>query len=345
MDERAACDVSLVCTVLNEAGTIGDLMASIAAQSIRPCEVIVVDGGSRDGTQLHVEWWHGRLGCPLRIIERPGVNIATGRNIGIAMSRAPVIAMTDAGVRLEKNWLERLCAPFADPSVDVCGGFFVPDARTPFEAALGATVLPSVEEIVPSRFLPSSRSVAFRKAAWQAAGGYPEWLDFCEDIVFDLALRERGAQRIFSPEAVVWFRPRGGLRSFWHQYFHYARGDGKAHLWSKRHAIRYVTYSALAALAALGKRGRWLWPLVAVAGSCYVQRPYRRLAPALASMTPAQRLCAITLVPVIRAVGDGAKMCGYPVGVLWRVRRHRFGWTWRDVTDVASTKQGVAAQR
>lgn len=332
MPEKRALDVSLVCTVLNEAGTVGALMESIAAQSVRPREVIVVDGGSRDGTQLHVEWWHGRLGCPLRLIERPGVNIATGRNIGIAAARAPTIAVTDAGVRLDEHWLERLYAPFTDPEIAVCGGFFVPDARTPFETAMGATVLPAVGEIAPSRFLPSSRSVAFRKAAWSAVGGYPEWLDYCEDLVFDLALRERGAQFAFVPEATVHFRPRGGLRSYWRQYFRYARGDGKAGLWPGRHAIRYATYSALVVIVALGRRGRWFWPVAALGAAAYVRRPYQRLIPTLPPLTRTQRAYAAALVPAIRAVGDAAKMCGYPVGVLWRARSHGLRWTWHDAT-------------
>ena len=38
------------------------------------------------------------------------------------------------------------------------------------------------------------------------------------------------------------FVPRESLRSFWTQYYRYARGDGKADLWRKRHAIRYATY-------------------------------------------------------------------------------------------------------
>src|SRR3954471_24083805 len=105
MDNRPMRDVSLVVTVLNEAGTVGALMESIAAQTVRPREVIVVDGGSRDGIQLHVAWWHGPLGGPLRLIEAPGTNISEGRNRGIAAARAPIIAVTDAGVRLEPAWL------------------------------------------------------------------------------------------------------------------------------------------------------------------------------------------------------------------------------------------------
>ena len=327
---RPTADVSLVCTVLNEAASIDDLMRSIADQTIRPREVIIVDGGSRDGTHLHIAWWHGRLGCPLRLIERDGATIAEGRNIGIAAARASIIAVTDAGVRLDARWLERLRAPFDDPYVSVCGGFFVPDPRTPFEIAMGATVLPVRDDIDPSTFLPSSRSIAFRKAAWSAVGGYPEWLDYCEDLVFDLALRERGLSSAFAPEAVVQFRPRGTLRAFWHQYFRYARGDGKADLWRKRHAARYATYCALIGLAALGKRGRWLWPAAIGGAGWYVRRPYQRLADALPSLTSTQRLAAIITVPIIRAAGDLAKMCGYPVGVWWRIRHHALRWDWRD---------------
>ena len=60
----------------------------------------------------------------------------------------------------------------------------------------------------PERFLPSSRSVAFLKADWAACDGYPEWLDYCEDLVYDLALRERYGQFAFAPRALVHFRPR-----------------------------------------------------------------------------------------------------------------------------------------
>jgi glycosyltransferase involved in cell wall biosynthesis len=330
MADRTAREVSLVCTVLNEAASIDDLMRSIAAQTVRPREVIVVDGGSRDGTQAHVGWWHGRLGCPLRLIERDGANIATGRNVGIAAACAPLIAVTDAGVRLDEHWLERLCVPFDDSLVSVSGGFFVPDVRTPFEMAMGATVLPARADIKPATFLPSSRSVAFRKEAWAAVGGYPEWLDYCEDLVFDLSLREGGFQSVFVANAVVHFRSRRTLRAFWHQYFRYARGDGKADLWRKRHVVRYATYTSLAMLILLRKRGRWLWPVALSGAGIYVRRPYQRLARALPSLSPAQHLTALFAVPVIRAVGDLAKMCGYPVGVLWRFRHHGLRWSWRD---------------
>jgi len=327
-------DVSLVCTMLNEANTVNDLMHSIAAQTVRPREVIIVDGGSRDGTQLHVEWWHGRLGCPLRLIELTGATIATGRNAGIAAARFPILVITDAGVRLDAQWLEKIIAPFADETVSVSAGFFVTDPRSLFEVAMGATVLPNVDEINPARFLPSSRSVAIRKSTWERVGGYPAWLDYCEDVVLDLAIREEHLRVALVPDAIARFRPRTTLRAFWHQYFRYARGDGKAGLWPMRHAIRYMTYSCLLGLVLQGNRGRPAWPLVIAGAALALRRPYARLTPMLQPLSPTERMEAIALVPLIRAVGDAAKMCGYPVGVVWRLRHHGFGWTWRDAIGI-----------
>ncbi|HEY8293341.1 MAG TPA: glycosyltransferase [Thermomicrobiales bacterium] len=349
MVDRRTLDVSLICTMLNEATTVSDLMGSIAAQTVHPREVIIVDGGSRDGTQLHVEWWHGRLGCPLRLIELPGANIAMGRNAAIAAARFPIIAITDAGVCLDARWLETIIAPFADEAIAVSAGFFVADPHSVFEVAMGATVLPQVDEVNPATFLPSSRSVAIRKTAWERIGGYPEWLDYCEDVVFDLALRVAKQRIVFAPDAIVRFRPRATLHAFWHQYFRYARGDGKAGLWPKRHAIRYLTYGGALGLLLLGKRGAPAWPLVFAGAGWYLRRPYARLRVVMRSLSTTQRTGVIALVPLIRAVGDVAKICGYPVGLAWRLRQRRFGWTWRDAmvirTDEPTSINGVRASR
>jgi glycosyltransferase involved in cell wall biosynthesis len=331
--------VSLVITVLDEAPSLDALLASIAVQTGPPGEVIIVDGGSTDGTIERAEGWRERL--PLRLIRRPGANIAAGRNAGIAAARGAIVAVTDAGVRLAPDWLAHLVAPFAvEPSPDVVAGFFLPDPQTPFEVAMGATVLPALADIDPATFLPSSRSVAFRRAAWERAGGYPEWLDYCEDLIFDLRLREGGARFAFAPRAVAHFRPRGALRAYWHQYFRYARGDGKAGLFARRHAIRYATYSGLLAFLLGGWRCRPLWLPILPAAGAYVRRPYARLAPALGTLTPRDRASALLLVPLIRAVGDLAKMAGYPVGLWWRWRRHGLRRDWRTILEAERAAVG-----
>jgi hypothetical protein len=131
---------------------------------------------------------------------------------------------------------------------------------------------------------------------------------------FDLTLRRAGSRFAFAPTAVAHFRPRASLRGFFRQYYLYARGDGKADLWRRRHAIRYAIYAA--ALALLLSRTRLGW-LLLIGVAAYTRRPYQRLP----RLQPVETLVALALVPVLRGVGDVAKMLGYPVGVLWRLRQ------------------------
>src|SRR5205823_5875810 len=121
--------------------------ASVLAQTVQPAEIVIVDGGSTDGTQDVVRSYAERL--PVRLIEKPGANISQGRNAAIRVATHEIIASTDAGVRLDPRWLEKLLEPFSDPKVNVVSGFFLPDPQTPFEMAMGATVLPAPEDIDP----------------------------------------------------------------------------------------------------------------------------------------------------------------------------------------------------
>ncbi len=315
--------ISLILTVKNEADALPRLLDTLAAQTRPPDEIIVVDGGSTDATLAVLRARADRL--PLRILVVPGANISQGRNLAIRAATGDIICATDAGVRLEPTWVAELIAPFAAAAapVAIVSGFFVPDPQGVFETALAATTLPVLADIVPAKFLPSSRSVAFRKTAWEQVRGYPEWLDFCEDLIFDLALRRAGLRFAFAPRAVAHFRPRSSLCAFFKQYYLYARGDGKANLWFWRHLIRYATY--LVALPAM-LVSLWLLPplglgLLLVGFGGMFLTPYKRLAPMVRAFSIADKLRACAWVPLIRITGDVAKMLGYPVGVWWRARQ------------------------
>ncbi len=317
--------VSVICTVLNEGPSIKKLLDSLSQQTRLPDEIIFVDGGSTDDTVAILEQFGKKQQAPVQVIVSPGANISRGRNIAIEAATGPIIAGTDAGVQLDKHWLEKLLNPFQTQTPPaVVAGFFIPDPHSAFEVAMGATVLPLISDINPATFLPSSRSIAFLKSSWEAAGRYPEWLDFCEDLIFDFRLRDETGLFTLAPDAIVYFRPRSALQAFFKQYYQYARGDGKADLWRKRHAIRYLTY--LFALPLLFISGiaisPWWWLagiILGAAGMFYT--PYRRLFLQWGHLSRFEKLQAVFWVPIIRITGDIAKMIGYPVGWKWRLER------------------------
>lgn len=362
--------VSVILTVYNEYRSIERLLDSLAQQTRPPDEVVICDGGSTDGTVVAIRHYSERFPGKLpnlRILIEPGANISRGRNLAIQASAGPVIAVTDAGVRLSSAWLEHLIAPWQNfqsegqtqpqsqpPAPIAVAGFFLPDVKGNFETAMAATVLPLPDDIDPAKFLPSSRSVAFTKAAWEKIGGYPEWLDYCEDLIFDIKMNDlaKAMQQhpvnplaprplppapsafIWAPEALVYFRPRESLRAFWTQYYRYARGDGKADLWRKRHLIRYITYlvllPALFGHAFWGFFARWLgWGGLLLGVALYCWRPWQRLGVLGKNLNGRDKVITALWVPIIRVVGDVAKMVGYPVGLWWRWRqrdRKALGW-------------------
>ena len=301
--------VSLVSTVKDAGEHVGEFLAAVQRQTRAPDEIVIVDGGSIDGT---LEVLRGAEG--VTVIEEPGANISRGRNVAIAAATHDVIAVSDADCIPHERWLERLLAPM-ERGADVSMGAYVARAEGFFQAVASAVAIPEPSELRAETFMPSSRSVAFRRDAFLDAGGYPEWLDRGEDMFLNLRWRESGARMELAADAVVEWRVRPTLAEHWRQYEGYARYDAIAGMYPRRHAVRFAVYG-IAAAAVLGRR-RGVLKLGAVAGALYAARPVRR---AMRRLPPEKRGGAIAAVPALMAFTDVAKMVGYLRGLRERPR-------------------------
>jgi cellulose synthase/poly-beta-1,6-N-acetylglucosamine synthase-like glycosyltransferase len=221
--------VSFISTVRDDAEGLGLLLDSLLAQSRLPDEVVLVDASPAPGcadTVRAFEEHAASRGVRTLFLARPGCTIAEGRNLATESARNEVIASSDAGCLLERSWLEELTSPFANRQVDAVAGSYRPLAESAWERATAAFLMPDPDRV--SSRLPSARSLAYRKRAWKAAGGFPARLSHAEDTFFALCLRESGAVIEPAPRALVHWRPRPGPRGFVKQIYRYAKGDGTA---------------------------------------------------------------------------------------------------------------------
>jgi len=303
--------VSMVATVKDAARYVGEFLASVAAQTRAPDEVIVVDGGSADGTLETL-----RAASGVTLIEEPGANIARGRNLAVRAAAHDAIAVSDADCVLEPHWLERLIEPL-ERGADVSMGVYRPLARTFFEECAAAISIKEPDELREDTYMPSARSVAFRRDAFERAGGYPEWMALGEDMYLNHRWRELGVRMDLARDAVVARRPRPDLAAYWRQFAGYAEHDARGGMYAGRHALRFAAYGALAVAVASRRRG--LLALAVAAGGLYAARPVRRAWRRMPS--PGRRLAALGAVPALMAATDLAKMAGYLGGIGGRARR------------------------
>jgi glycosyltransferase involved in cell wall biosynthesis len=305
--------VTLIATVLDAAEHIGGFLADVAAQTRAPDEVVIVDGGSSDGT-LEIL----RADPSVTVLVKEGANIARGRNVALAAATHDVIAVADADCAYPPTWLEELLRPL-EAGADVAMGWYEPVIESFLQAVTTGHLPLDPSEVDEATFMPSGRSVACRREAIEATGGWPEWLPIGEDMWVDHRWRERGLDMRFAPEAVAGWHPRATLGAVWRQYVRYARGDARAGMYPERHAIRFATYAGLA--VALASRRTWPRLLVLAGAAVYAGPQVRRARARLG--TPGERTAAIGAVPAAVAFIDAAKMVGYLAGLVDRVRRQR----------------------
>ncbi len=305
--------VTVIATVRNEADSIGRLLDSLLAGHRVPDEIVIADGGSTDGTHEQVQA-RAAADPRIRAVLAPG-NRSVGRNAAVRTARHAVIACTDAGVEAEPAWLDRLTRPLdGDPSIDVVTGFYRPVGETPFERAAGVVSAPSLGEIDLTRFLPSTRSIAFRRRAWERVGGFDETLSHNEDTPFALALKAAEFRFAFAPDAIVRWRPRGSWRAFLHQHRRFGTGDGEAGVQGWFYGTIATKYGLGLALALLGFIVRPAWWILAAAVVLFAARQ------ALRGLGRIPALEAIVLVPALKVGYDLAYLRGYVNGWLSRRR-------------------------
>jgi glycosyltransferase involved in cell wall biosynthesis len=231
--------VSVVLTELNEAAEIARAVESLLAQEPSAAEVVVVDGGSTDGTW---EWLAAKAAveprlkairdetCSLKYCDGP---VSKGRNVAIEAASSWLIATADAGCTYAPDWLRNLTAPLQEGTAEYTLGGSVLDrggldaaGATPWDVASAPYFSVKLDPEEPTKSC-TARSMAFTRALWERVGRFPEDVLVGEDTLFDFEARRQG-KVAFVANAKAIYRPMNTYRTACRQMARYAMSDGMA---------------------------------------------------------------------------------------------------------------------
>ena len=178
--------LSVIIPALDEEEAIGRAIRS--CRGAGPCEVIVVDGGSRDRT---VEIARGEADA---VIIAPRGRAAQ-MNAGAAAARGEVLLFLHADTRLPTGSAPAVFDALRDPAV-IGGAFRVRPAASPgagryVRAALGITGRMIGARAAVSRSYSGDQAIFLRAEAFRAVGGYPE-IPLMEDVALSRRMRRAG---------------------------------------------------------------------------------------------------------------------------------------------------------
>ncbi len=202
----AAPRVSIVVPAWNAAAFIEKTLATVAAQTFTDYELIVVDDGSSDDTQLIVDRFLKEKGLRGRCLKQENKKIAGARNTGIRAAEADLVAFLDHDDLWFPDKLARTLAEFdAHPEADVVchDENIVKDGALVRVSHNGPLVENMYERLLFEGNALSPSATTVRKAKLLEAGLFREDPEFNTVEDYDLWMRLARIGRIRFLDAVL----------------------------------------------------------------------------------------------------------------------------------------------
>ncbi|MCB0167665.1 MAG: glycosyltransferase family 2 protein [Anaerolineae bacterium] len=223
--------VTVIMPVLNEAAFIHRSLGAVLAQDYPRdrLEILVVDGGSGDGTGQIVQdllktWPRSRL------LDNPRRIQSAALNIGIQAAAGEIIIRVDGHTLIEPDYVKTCVRLLTNGEFENVGGLMRPVGQGYVGRGV-AMATTSFFGIAGSKFHYSAREQvvdtvymgAFRRTIFDRVGLFDEQLKINEDYEFNYRLRQAGGKILLSPALKSTYVPRHSLGALWRQYFRYGR--------------------------------------------------------------------------------------------------------------------------
>ncbi|MBV8159825.1 MAG: glycosyltransferase family 2 protein [Acidimicrobiia bacterium] len=223
--------VTVVVPMLDEIGFIDDCLDGFSKQTYPPelLDVIVVDGGSSDGSRQVVA---ARADAApwLRVVDNPARIVSAGFNRGVEAARGDVVCLFSAHGVPDPEYVARSVAVLRETGAAGVGGRYLHVGTDPASRAVGLAMVSWFGMASPHRYASARADVdtishpAYLRSALLDAGPFDETLTRNEDYELNYRLRAAGQRLVFDPSILSVYRPRAGLPAMARQFYWYGRG-------------------------------------------------------------------------------------------------------------------------
>jgi succinoglycan biosynthesis protein ExoA len=275
MLETPLVTVAIPC--LDEAGFIERSVRDALAQTYPAdrLEVVISDGGSRDGT-LELLSALAAADPRVRVIGNPGRIQARGLNEILRVARGEVIVRFDAHSEYAPDYVAQCVAELKRTGADNVGGAARPRAATPFQHALCAALDSPLgvggagyRRADSEGYVDTVFCGAFPREVFERVGLYDPGAVVNEDAELNQRIAAAGGRIYLSRRIVAHYYPRSSLGALIKQYFRYGQGRARTVLKGRRlprprNMGPFLAVAAGVALVVAAPRSPVTWGLAAL---------------------------------------------------------------------------------
>jgi glycosyltransferase involved in cell wall biosynthesis len=215
---------SIIVPVFNRPDELEELLASLAGQTYKSFEVVVVEDGSRVKSDRVAGKYHETLNLVYLDLPHSGPSIS--RNEGMKVAKGDYLVFIDSDCIVPEKYLFTINGFLDKSPLDLFGG---PDkASTGFNLNQKAISYAMTSFLTTGgirggkkqidRFHPRSFNMGISRKAYESIGGFPlTEMHPGEDMVFTIELIKRGFQSGLIADAYVYHKRRTSFRKFFKQ--------------------------------------------------------------------------------------------------------------------------------
>jgi glycosyltransferase involved in cell wall biosynthesis len=214
---------SIIVPVFNRPDEIDELLDSLAKQTVRDFEIILVEDGSTEPCKQIADNYADSLNIIYQA--KPNTGRSDSRNVGMRAAKGDYFVFFDSDCVLPPEYFAVLANCLHSDYADCYGG---PDRAGESFSALQKAISYAMTSFWTTggirggsvnleKFVPRTFNMGFSRRVYDAVGGFKDM--FGEDIDFGMRVRNAGFQAKLYRNAFVYHKRRVSLKKFYRQVF------------------------------------------------------------------------------------------------------------------------------